>query len=112
MNYANLKDATSILRTDYALYLYVPHAMEESKLGNPAGNAQGLVKTITNKIGGIAGLGASENTTVISLEKSKFSPGEHIRVTFDCDNSQCKKAVKSFKAKLLRKLSCFSGKKG
>ena len=49
---------------------------------------------------------------MISLEKSKFSPGEHIRVTFDCDNSQCKKAVKSFKAKLMRKLSCFSGKKG
>ncbi len=102
-----------MLRTDYALYLYTPHSMqEESKLGNPAGNAEGLTKTITNKIGGIAGLGSSENTTVISLEKTKFSPGENIKVTFDCDNSQCKKAVKSFKAKLLRKISCFSGKKG
>lgn len=113
VNYANLKDSTSMLRTDYALYLYVPHSMpEESKIGNPAGNTSGLTKTITNKIGGIAGLGSSENTTVISLEKTKFAPGEKVKVCFDCDNSQCKKPVKSFKAKLMRKISCYSGKKG
>ena len=35
--YANLQDKTSMLRTDYALYLYKPLMIEEQKLGHPAG---------------------------------------------------------------------------
>ena len=71
-----------------------------------------LSRTLTNKIGGIAGLGSSEAKSVISLEKTRFFPGEKIKVKFDMDNSRCKKPVKSFKIKLSRKISCLSGKKG
>lgn len=111
--YANLKDETSMLRTDYALYLYRPNVAEESKLGNPSGNIDPtLSKTLTMTIGGIVGLGSSEAKSVISLEKHRFAPGEKIKVMIDCDNTQCKKAVKSYKIKFQRKISCLSGKKG
>lgn len=102
-----------MLRTDYALYLYRPNVAEESKLGNPSGNIdETLSKTLTMQIGGIAGLGSSEAKSVISLEKHRFAPGEKIKVMIDCDNTQCKKPVKSYKIKLMRKISCLSGKKG
>lgn len=42
----------------------------------------------------------------------KFAANEKLVVNIDMDNSKCKKPVKSFKVKLLRTLSCFSGKKG
>ena len=71
-----------------------------------------LSRTLTNKIGGIAGLGSSEAKSTISPEKTRFFPGEKIKVKFDMDNSRCKKPVKSFKIKLSRKISCLSGKKG
>ena len=64
------------------------------------------------KIGGVAGLGSSEATAVISLEKHRFAPGEKVKVHIDMDNSTCKKAVKSYKVKLMRKISCLAGKLG
>lgn len=64
------------------------------------------------KIGGVAGLGSSEATAVISLEKHQFAPGEMVKVHIDMDNTQCKKAVKSYKVKLMRKISCHAGKLG
>ena len=70
-----------------------------------------LQRTFKSKVGGIGGLGASEATSVISLEKLIFAPGEKIRVNIDHDNSSCKKAVKSFKIKLQRVINCMSGKK-
>ena len=70
-----------------------------------------LQRTFKSKVGGIGGLGASEATSVISLEKLVFAPGEKIRVNIDHDNSSCKKAVKSFKIKLQRVINCMSGKK-
>ena len=70
----------------------------------------GLSKTITAKVGGVAGLGSSQATAIISLEKLTFAPGEQIIVKFDMDNSKCKKPVKSFKIKLKRKVSCLTGK--
>ena len=113
VHYANLKDETSMLRTDYALYLYRPNVAEESKLGNPSGNIDPtLSKTLTMKIGGVVGLGSSEAKAVLSLEKHRFTPGEKVNVIVDCDNTQCKKPVKSYKIKLQRKISCLSGKKG
>ena len=63
-------------------------------------------------VGGMAGLGASEASAVISLDKNRFAPGEQIRVDIDMDNSTCKKAVKSYKCKLQRKISCLAGKLG
>ena len=71
-----------------------------------------LTKTLVSKIGGLAGLGASEAKSVITLDKLRFVPGEKIKVHIDMDNSTCKKAVKSYKIKLQRKISCMSGKKG
>ena len=111
--YANLQDKTSVLRTDYALYLYNPGvpASEESKLGNPAGSIQ-LQKQLTVKVGGIAGLRASEAKAAIKLDKLRFSPGEKIRVHISMDNSNCRKAVKSYKLKLRRRIQCFAGGKG
>ena len=46
-----------------------------------------LQRTFKSKVGGIGGLGASEATSVISLEKLIFAPGEKIRVNIDHDNS-------------------------
>ena len=77
-DFANPNDQVSALRTDYALYLYRPHnSQEEQKLGNPAGSINSnLTQTLINKIGGIAGLGASEAKSVITLDKDTFAPGE------------------------------------
>ncbi len=36
-DFADLSDKTSVLRTDYALYLYKPLHAEEQKLGHPMG---------------------------------------------------------------------------
>ncbi len=115
IDFANLADKTSMLRTDYALYLYKPiDSVEEHKLGNPAGSGinPNLTKTLTMKVGGIGGLGASEASSVISLEKERFAPGEKIKIHFDVDNTKCKKAVKNFKVKLKRTIHCLSGRKG
>ena len=111
--YANLSDKTSTLRTDYTLYLYKREPQEETKLGHPEGNMstpQHLQKSLTMKIGGFAGLGSSDAKSVISLEKTRFQPGEKIKVLIDMDNTNCKKAVKSYKIKLQRKVQCNSGK--
>ena len=83
-------------------------------MGHPTGNItnDNLSKTITAKVGGVAGLGSSQASAVISLEKLHFAPGENIKVKFDMDNSKCKKPVKSFKIKLNRKVSCLTGKSG
>ena len=79
-DFANMADKVSKLRTDYALYLYAPHKKEEeSKLGNPTGlKNESLSKSVTSKVGGIAGLGSSEAKTVIKLDKDTFAPGEKI----------------------------------
>ena len=124
INYANLQDKTSLIRTDYALYLYEPLQRslgenEESKqMGNPSGfitpdvDDSSLTKALNVKVGGVAGLGASDATAIISLEKLRFCAGETIKVHIDMDNSNCKKAVKSYKVKLQRKISCLAGKIG
>jgi len=60
---------------------------------------------LTVAIGGVAGFGSSEAKATVTLEKSRFGPGEKIRVAIYMDNSACKKAVKSFKIKLARKIT-------
>ena len=94
--------------------MYQPEKVEEQKLGHPQGDIPDseLSKTLTSKVGGIGGFGGSESKSVISLSKSTFAPGEKIQVSVDHDNSTCKKAVKSFKIKLMRRIYCLSGKKG
>lgn len=71
---------------------------------------QHLQKSLTMKIGGFAGLGSSEAKSAISLDKTRFQPGEKIKVLIDMDNTNCKKPVKSYKIKLQRKVQCNSGK--
>lgn len=114
------QDEVSMLRTDCALYLYRPNvANEESKheIGDPSGNIAPIVnepklnKKLDMKIGGMVGIGSSMARSVISLEKLRFAPGEKIKVKIEHDNSECKKPVKSFKIKLLRRIQCFPGKK-
>lgn len=103
-----------MLRTDVALYLYSNGEQEEQKLGNPSGNSASnlnLTQKLEIEVGGIAGLGSSQAKAMISLDKKSFLPGEKIRVNFDMDNSDCKKPVKSYKIKLMRRVTCFSGKK-
>jgi len=119
VNYADLSDKTSMLRTDYALYLYRPlHPIEEQKLGHPMGSITpgtgnpDLTQSFTSKVGGIAGLGSSEATSVISLNTERYAPGEKIKINVDIDNSKCKKAVKNYKIKLKRIITCLSGRKG
>ena len=79
---------------------------------NPDLDEESLTQVLKVKIGGVAGLGASEATAVISLEKHRFAPGENIKVHIDMDNVTCKKAVKSYKCKLQRTISCLAGKIG
>ena len=117
-DFASQQDSISKLRTDYALYLYRPERIEESKgVGNPSGNMgaasdPNLSRTMVNKIGGMAGIGSTEAKSVINLTKEEFAPGEKIQVAIDMDNTKCAKPVKSFKIKLKRVISCLSGKKG
>ena len=70
-----------------------------------------MEKTVKSKVGGVAGLGASESNTTVTLEKHTYAPGEKVVVRIDHDNTTCKKAVKSFKIKLMRRISCLAGKK-
>ena len=71
-----------------------------------------MTQVLKVKIGGVAGLGSSDATAVISLEKHTFAPGEKVKVHVDMDNSSCKKAVKSYKVKLMRRITCHAGKLG
>ena len=86
--------------------------LDHGRMSHPTGKIPNisLSKTITAKVGGVAGLGSSQATAIISLEKLTFAPGENIKVKINMDNSKCKKPVKSFKIKLSRKISCFTGK--
>ena len=108
------KDGVSKIRTDYALYTHQPQVEEEKKLGHPAGGITPgfenpeLSKSVTVQVGGVAGLGSTPSTARITIEKLRFAPGETIKVNFNVDNTKCKKAIKSFKIKLLRRVQCWN----
>ena len=57
-------------------------------------------------------MGSSEATSVIRLEKTRYTPGEKAKVHIDMDNSKCKKPVKCYKIKCWRKITCFGGNPG
>lgn len=61
-----------------------------------------VTETLISTVGGFAGLGKSESSSTITMEKDQILPGEYLKVRIDCDNSKCKNAVKGFKIKLLR----------
>ena len=54
-------------------------------------------------VAGVMGFGKSECETTIYFEKAQYSPGEQVKFTLECDNSQCKIGIKNFKIKLQRK---------
>ena len=60
-----------------------------------------LSATMASTVGGI--FGKSECETTVYFEKTQYCPGEKVKFTLECDNSQCKSGVKNFKIKLQRK---------
>ena len=46
--------------------------------------------------------GASEVSCQVRFTKNRYLPGEDIDIHLDCDNTNCSKAVKSYKFKLFR----------
>jgi len=68
-----------------------------------------LSATMTTTISGVMGFGKSECETTAYFEKVQYSAGEKVKFTLECDNSQCKVGVKSFKIKLQRKWIGFVG---
>ena len=62
------------------------------------------------RIGGIAGIGTTDASADISLQKSSYHVGEGIKVTIDMNNSTCAKPVKSYKFKLKRTIKCLGRK--
>lgn len=84
------------LSSERPLYAYWPYKPVAPKFSDE------VCKTIWGEVGGISFIGKSEFQTTVKIKKTTFAPGENIKITFKCDNSKCKKPVKSFKAKLKR----------
>lgn len=66
---------------------------------------------ITNKVGGLFGVGKSQSSCDFIFEKNEFYAGEEARVRIICDNTKCGKAVKSFKFKISREFVGRTGNK-
>ena len=62
------------------------------------------------KVGGIAGIGATDASAKVSLQKTDFHVGEGINVHIEMDNTACSKPVKSYKFKLRRVIKCLGRK--
>ena len=67
-----------------------------------------LVKTIQHKVGGFLGMSKSESNSIFQLEKDVYQVGEAIRVSINCDNSSCRKAIRNFKVKIERTMEATS----
>ena len=55
---------------------------------------------------GLRLFGQTEAICDVKVNRNWYYPGEQIDVILDCDNSQCSKAIKSYKLKLFRQLRC------
>ena len=103
-----------MLRTDSLLLCYNPDdegdIMPQGVNFDQGGPAK-MTKELEMKVGGM-GMFTSTSKAKIWLEKERFHPGEHIRIHFDIDNTQCKKPVEKFKAKMVRKCFVYSGREG
>lgn len=56
-----------------------------------------------HNIGGLFGLGASKFKAEVVFEKNEFYSNDKLKLRLTCDNSECRKDVKEFKIKLMRK---------
>ena len=59
------------------------------------------------KIGGLLGIGSKLIEANFSLNKTRYYPGETVKLRIDIDNRKCSKDVKSYKVKLWRRWSIF-----
>ena len=109
---ANEDDGTSTLRADCTIYLFKSVFDEETKEQTLATKAKeaDLKQSLVMKVGGVAGIGASDAKADISIEHPIHHVGDGIKVHIELDNSACKKPVKSYKFKLRRVIKCFSRK--
>ena len=73
---------------------------------NSAVRVQPLTQSINEKIGGVAGLGATAFKADINLPRISYAAGETMTVNLALDNSKCKKPIKTMKVKLMRKVEC------
>lgn len=56
------------------------------------------------KVGGICGcLFITRSSTIVKFDRKEYYPGEAVKVTLNCDNSECSKAVENFILQLVRK---------
>jgi sporulation-control protein spo0M len=55
------------------------------------------------KIGGFIGIGSKLIEANFSLNKTRYYPGENLKLKIDIDNRKCSKDVKSYKVKLWRR---------
>ena len=84
---ANEDDGTSTLRADCTLYLYKSILEEETKEDSLTTIAMGkngedisLKKSLNMKVGGIAGIGATDAKADITIDKTKVHVGDAIAV--------------------------------
>ena len=118
---ANEDDGTSTLRSDCTLYLFKSLLEEETKDGSLAKGEEevkvvstpqsDLTKSIQMRVGGIAGLGSTEASAKITLDRNKVHVGDKVNVRIEMNNKDCAKPVKSFKFKLKRVIKCFNRKR-
>ena len=109
---ANDDDGTSTLRADCTVYLYKSLLDEETKEQSLATTDQSnvLKQSLQMTIGGIAGIGSTQASAEISVEKLEHHVGDGIRVHIEMNNSECAKPVKSYKFKLRRNIKCYNRK--
>ena len=59
------------------------------------------------KIGGLLGIGSKLIEANFSLNKTRYYPGETVKLKIDIDNRKCSKDVKSYKVKLWRRWTIY-----
>ena len=57
---------------------------------------------------GVRFFGRTEVICDVKVDRNWYYPQEKINLELDCDNSNCSKAVKYFKLRLVRQLRCRS----
>lgn len=60
---------------------------------------------LENKLGGFLGFRTTEARSTIIFDRFVYSLGQRANIKIICDNSNCAKAVKEFKIKLLRQFT-------
>lgn len=94
----------SVARDERIIYVYREMGAQSECEPKPK-----LTQKLSSKIGGVLGLGAQKMECNITIEKEHFVPKEKAQIIFEINNSQCSKAVKSFKVKVFREIKVKKG---